>query len=299
MNMRWAKLRRTVEYFRGAARADQGSPASGTARWSELAQQVAKNYPPSKHQHRVGELFPGKVSVAEAGHPVSARPAILVCFTNRSGSNYLAQLLETTGEITRAREFFNAPFITKLSEKHGLTSFPQYCQHISEAFRSEGRTWASKVSLDQLILLLRTGIIPEIYDPVRFVFIQRRDLLQQAISFSIAAQTQRWTALQQEAGHEPEFDPNDILRRLGGLSKKNVDFNRLLTVLGPPVHVVYEDLCADPIRTTQRITDELALGSISPEPDKCTVRIQRTEINHEFKNRMLALQPATLDAQDT
>lgn len=279
------------------SRASDGLAGHRRPSWDE-AVRIARQRPLSERERRIEELFQGRVTLDDAEHPLPRRPAILICFTNRSGSNYLAELLETTGTVNRAREFFNPPFVEKLSRRHGIASFPDYCRHISEAFRPENRYWAAKVGINNLRLLLRTGVVPQLYDPVQFVFVERRDLLEQATSFSIAAQTRQWTALHQEADHEPSFDPYDLHRRLGSLKKRNADFKRLFTALGPPVHVFYEDLYTDPVGTVRRTLAELGLEPADPRPEDCSLRIQRTERNREFKRRWLASLTEILDQSD-
>lgn len=252
-----------------------------------LAARVADRYALSKHEQQIRDIFDGRIAANAAGGSIPARPAILICFTNRSGSNYLAQLLETTGAMNRAREFFNWPFVDKLSRKHDIASLPDYCRYISEAFRPEDRYWAAKVGVDQLRMLLRTGVIPQIYHPVRLVFVERRDLLAQAISLSIARQTRRWTTLHRDSGEEPKFDPDDIHLKLDRLKKGNTAFKYLFTTLGAPVHVLYEDLCDDPVGTVRQTLESLDLKPVDPCPERCSLRIQRTDRNKDYKQRWL------------
>jgi hypothetical protein len=81
---------------------------------------------------------------------------VFICFTNRSGSNYLASLLASIGEFPAGREMFNVKAVTHACRKHGITSLDAYCRRQMQQ-QAHKRRFAAKVGLAQLLTLERGG----------------------------------------------------------------------------------------------------------------------------------------------
>lgn len=117
---------------------------------------------------------------------------LFLCFTNRCGSNYLAELLSSTGFFNRAEEFFNLEPIRDQAMQHELPDLSSYLHHIS-CLLKRNRWFCTKIGLWQLVTLAKIGLLSEIRSRSRFIIIEREDKLSQAISMSIAMQNGQWT----------------------------------------------------------------------------------------------------------
>ena len=116
---------------------------------------------------------------------------VFLCFTNRSGSAYLIDLLASAGITAQALETLNAGAVLPFCREHGVRSFQTYFEHI---VRRDARNdiYIVKVAPEQLRLLTEAGILGQIGDSAEFLFMHRADKLGQAISRAIAEQNNRW-----------------------------------------------------------------------------------------------------------
>ncbi len=118
---------------------------------------------------------------------------LFVCFTNRCGSNYLAHLMGSTGMLNVAEEVFNAPTVQEHAEREGLRSLHEYIGFLDRHLSVRG--WlAAKLGIEQLVMLTEAGIFDEIIGRTKFILIERRDTVAQAISRLVALQNGAWTS---------------------------------------------------------------------------------------------------------
>lgn len=175
------------------------------------------------------------------------RPLVLLAFTNRSGSNLLADYMRQSGVFFGLGEFLNHDFVLRKMGTLGLTCFPDYIRHL-DAGCTGHQALGLKASWDQVQMLAQWNILA-MFPEVRMLHIRREDFLAQAISLLIADKTQQWTSLQSlgVATEDIEVDINS----LGGIIQAQRQENELIALiakmLGIPRHsVVYEALCQDP-----------------------------------------------------
>src|SRR5688572_14194219 len=123
--------------------------------------------------------------------------AIVLCFTNRSGSNYLSDLLRSTGLITGLREILNWHLINKCLAENRFSSLGQFIHYQRSIDQPGARFWGFKTGWSQLLMLRQKQIIPKLVTPF-FIEVRRRDKLGQAISNYIAVKTGNWSGVQSE-----------------------------------------------------------------------------------------------------
>jgi LPS sulfotransferase NodH len=212
----------------------------------------------------------------------------VVCATPRSGSNYLCQLLASTGVLGRPREYFNAPGRRKYDDP----DYPEDPRHQLAQVVSTGatsnRVYGVKVHAFQL------GPLLEQLDPfaelprVRAVRQRRADTLGQALSWARAQQTN-----QHRAGDAPEgaatYDRALIQASRDFLSRENAWWDDHLARIGVPLlEVRYEDLEADPQREVDRVADFLRVRSAVVRPEVVEVTRQRDAVTAAWRERYLA-----------
>jgi hypothetical protein len=81
-----------------------------------------------------------------------------MCFTNRSGSNYVAEAMASTGELNLAAEIYNWDMVLNVSREHGIVDFRDYFCRLANSQAINGIVLA-KVSIDHIVLLHKTGIL--------------------------------------------------------------------------------------------------------------------------------------------
>lgn len=212
----------------------------------------------------------------------------VVCATPRSGSNYLSQLLASTGVLGRPREYFNADGRRKYDDPAYPGDPRLQLRQVLTTGATPNGVYAVKVHAFQLDPL--AGVV-DVFDElprVRAVRQRRVDALGQALSWARAQQTS-----QHRAGDRPEgvarYDRARIEASLDFLARENAWWDDHLQRIGVPVlEVTYEDLEADPQREVDRVAGFLGVGSATIRPEAVEVTRQRDEVTEAWRERYLA-----------
>ncbi len=250
-------------------------------------------YHPSPHETAILSFFgePGEASSFEQLDAADDNPSpdVFICFCNRSGSNFLAEALANTGLVSHGGEFFNAEFVIDESKKHGIKSFLDYCAYLKRTALAAGRPFCSKVSWQQLYFLFKCGAIAKVFRNARFVYVQRHDILGQAISFSIAEQTRKWTSLHSTEMEVPNFNLMDITERVRGIIISDFRFRAFFSLTGiSALTIYYEDMESDLRAEIVRAIDFLKLDSSRiPAEISVALKKQRNQRNELFKNKIV------------
>lgn len=250
---------------------------------------VVLRYRQGIHESAILQHFGEKACQSDAyAGDVPAGPSVFLCFTNRSGSNFVANCLASTGHFREAREALNGPVVVNNSVKRGFTSFPEYCAVIKRQAEGQRGEFAVKASWNQLFFLHRLGILDAIFADRHYVFIRRRDLVAQAVSHAIAIQTRKFKSSHTGTGAEPEYDFRKIAGILRSISASNRFFLEFFAVTGAPYfEIVYEDFIEGPAAHLDSLCQRLSLPRYALDAEKITLRVQRNEINKAFQRRFL------------
>ena len=190
-----------------------------------------------------------------------------VSATPRSGSSLLAEALEFTTIAGRPREYFDPGHEKSWWTRLGITADTEYVAKIVSAGTTPNGVFGAKVHWHQFLhlrkklrlihgdgasdLALLRGAFPDL----RFIFLTRRDKVQQGVSYYKALQTDFWHSLRSDANctcetsvpdptpaPEPPFDFGQIDRWVTRFTNDEACWSRYFTTLGlEPFEVVYED----------------------------------------------------------
>lgn len=232
----------------------------------------------TEHEEIVLSKFPSKA--LESAIPRT----IALCFANRSGSNYLSDLLKSTGLATGFREILNRPSIEEHLANSGSSSLAQYIHYQREFDQPADKYWGFKVGWSQLLMLRHLQIIPCMMMPF-FIEIRRRDKVSQAVSHYIAMKTGIWTHKESE---EVPYNGDEILKSFAYINwcEAQMDMTvRLLKVR--PLLIYYEDLLDSPNTTIGRIFEALGLGFTCPDQRRISHVVQRNEVNRHLYERFV------------
>jgi len=207
---------------------------------------------PGEHESRLGSAF-GDRTRFEGDHPMFEAPLVVVAFTNRSGSNLLGSHLASTGHFDPFTECFHAEAgLAWLADKPGR-HFVDYVADAMGHQHAPGRRHAAKASADQLMMLYRWNIL-RMFPAVFMVHMVRDDLLAQAVSLSIAMQTERWASFMPGKAVEPRFDAGTIASVVQSYPLANVHIHLIAGLADiPRITVRYEDLISEPRRCVREV----------------------------------------------
>ena len=243
--------------------------------------------PDNIHLRGIEGLF-GGVAVPAAAIPPH-RAIVFLCFTNRSGSNYLADALASTGRLNLAGELLNGEAVAADTARHGHASFADFFAAHMRWRMVDGRV-AMKVATMHLELLGRAGVLEHCRETARYIFIERSDRLAQAISAEIAWQTGQWTThtTVEVPIERLRFSRERIARLIDGFAEDNRQFDLFFGLNGiVPAHVVYEHLVADPQAQVRAVGAALGLPDLRMDPARITVQRQAGALNARWRELFL------------
>jgi trehalose 2-sulfotransferase len=223
----------------------------------------------------------------EPGRAMPPQNMLFLGFTNRCGSNYLAQLLASTGAFNEAGEFFNAATVLEHAARLGLRSLAAYVAALPQLVPARPNL-AAKAGPDQLFMLADAGVPQALGGRAFYLLLERQNRLAQAISRVIATQNSRWTT-----SHSPTrpdsalvYDRAAIDLQLQMISDGNAAFYVLFAANGiVPVHVTYEAMMQNPQSVVDAVSQRMGLGKLKIRPPAITIKRQANEINASWEQR--------------
>ncbi|HVO33666.1 MAG TPA: Stf0 family sulfotransferase, partial [Elusimicrobiota bacterium] len=188
-------------------------------------------------------------------------------------------------------ESLNAYSVRYLSKMYRVSTFKDYIERLYRE-QTDGihKLWGLKASWQQLAMLLRCGVIPNLLRPT-ILFVRRRDVIAQTISLHIANKTQEWKRTSASAGDtmprgKLKYDAQEILEVFRGLMHSYNLLEQIFSVAGLPiVRCDYETVLARPLDEIPALTERLLGRAHLPIESAVNIQIQRDEINEQFKAR--------------
>lgn len=245
------------------------------------------HYGPHHHEREILAFFrrPGHRLFSDRARPMAAPRQLLLCFTNRCGSNWLAELIHATGLAGKAEESFNSETVREICEREGITALDDYIRFLATTHNTEAGIFATQLSWDQLYFLTRVKAIPRILHAPKFVHLVRQDVAAQALSLLMAKKTGQWSADWNDGTHgtaEPEAITDQELTETAQMIRHdNAWFDLYFRKLGvTPLRLSYERIAQDPEAAVREI---LAFLEIAPpqgwslDPARLTLRRQRDD----------------------
>jgi LPS sulfotransferase NodH len=188
-----------------------------------------------------------------------------VCAVARSGSTLLSEGLRATGRAGKPNQFFSPKLETKYGQPHGLdpvSDYAGYVRGIVRAAATPNAVFGCKLmgwDLPRFLTRLReTGAFGPPHTPdlsllraalprIKFIRINRRDKIGQAISKARALQTDIWSSLKlRPPASKEEFDPKLISRCVEDGTLEEEIWSEFFEANGiEPFGLDYEDLCRD------------------------------------------------------
>jgi LPS sulfotransferase NodH len=230
----------------------------------------------------------GSVEVPKAS-VAGLRNLVLICFTNRSGSWLLADLLGTSGRFFVAGECLNGDEVANIAQRRRIRSFAGFFEEYLVGQAVDGNL-VLKCGLPHLEILGRSGVLDHLGARVRYVHVERLDRLAQAISWEIARQTQHWSSHRSHLpAPEPVYDRAGIEAAIELFAGYNHGFGTFFGLNGiVPEHVTYEALVARPAEVAEGVVAGMFAGPAGVDPAKVTFRRQAGPRNEEWRRRFLA-----------
>lgn len=221
--------------------------------------------------------------------PSRCKKIIFLCFTNRSGSNYVAELLGSTKQVNIAGEFLNFDTALTHIKKDDLSSFYDYFIGLMDTLSVNGN-FACKLAITQVALMQQAGLLDELMPYSNFVVSERADLLGQAISLEIASRTGQWASYMQPTGvaTDADFDRNRLEMIIRSIARDQQLFRLFFATNGIEYfHVNYEQLTSHTATVMQMACDWLGI-EIAPDCfERTDSQRQSNAMNDAWRSKFL------------
>ncbi len=228
-----------------------------------------------------------------------------ICATPRTGTNLLCEALAKTGMAGQPDEYFGHMHEARWKPAWGVNLAKEYVERMKAEARTDNGVWGVKVMMqyfDDIYGLLselhpgerasRFEIIERTFGDLNYVWMTRRDKLDQAISLHKAYQNFAWT-VDREASHPDEstlaFDCAEIDRILSEITKNEADWERyFLAVKRQPYMIVYEEFIENYQTTVNEVLSHLGIQfSFEGQIDDSRFQRQQNRLSKRWRNRYL------------
>jgi LPS sulfotransferase NodH len=212
----------------------------------------------------------------------------VICTAARSGSNFLAQLLTSSGELGRPLEYFNGPARRALDHPDYPDDPEAQLLAIPKLGATANGVYGFKLFMTQFEDVAHTRWALRLPN-LSFLHLERRDVLGQAISFARAIQTGQYRSTSPRNG-QAIYDGLSIARCLSTVITHQARWRAYFAINGlNPQILVYEDVVADPNAAVATVGRLMNLPS-TPRADQALVdlQVQRDAESDEWRARFLA-----------
>lgn len=217
-----------------------------------------------------------------------AERGYVICTTPRSGSNFLSQLLTSTGKLGRPLEYFNGPARRVLDHPDFPDDPEAQLRAITDLGATENGVYGFKLFMSQFDAVIETRWAVRLPN-LSFLHLERRDVLGQALSWARAIQTGRYRSTSASTG-EAFYDPEQIRNCLSRLIIEQARWRGYFAANGlNPMTIVYEDLVCDPGTVIETIGRQMTQDEAPQiDPALINLEIQRDGTSAEWRRRFVA-----------
>ncbi|MGE0722922.1 MAG: Stf0 family sulfotransferase [Alphaproteobacteria bacterium] len=224
--------------------------------------------------------------------------AYILASTHRTGSTLLCHLLAATGRLGVPSEYFRGKGMMPVAAarlgavaEDGALRFPTYLRALLRCRTTPNGVFGAKVHFHQAEANLPQPAFRRLAAGATYVWLRRRDLVGQAISYAIARRTATYlrpTGAASPAAGVP-FDLREALAALHSILQYNgywqlyFEANAIV-----PLEVWYEDLLSDPDPVCRRIAGTVGVTLVAPVSiAQAPIERQRRSVNAEWREQLL------------
>ena len=215
------------------------------------------------------------------------RRSIILATDERTGSEWLCQLMAATGVLGRPAEYFNPWWF-----KEFIADYPtDATQQVAVALRAgtgPNGVFSLKLHPWAFDALSREVRLAKVFPQPLFVRLSRHDMLAQAISLVRARQTRQYHAHWTRRS-EPVYDADAIEKTIEQLSVNVARWERYFARNGiRPLRTNYEAFAANPDALLRRMAQAVGetLPEVLPVPSR-PLAIQRDDLTVEWRQRFV------------
>ena len=159
----------------------------------------------------------------EHDYPRVSKPTkvLIIASTERCGSHMLGHALHNTHAFGFPLEYANPANLKKWKEKFKTDDFYEVLDEIQKRRTSPNGVFGIKLHYQHIEEFGGFEQLVNYFPDAYYVLLSRENVLNQAVSLSIASQTGVWIAGQEPVNENPEYDYSSIDKSLKSIIKNN------------------------------------------------------------------------------
>ncbi len=215
-----------------------------------------------------------------------------ICTAPRSGSNFLCQLLASTGKLGAPLEYFNGSSRRVLDDPFYPDDPRKQIEKIRTSGATPNRIYGLKLFMYQNELVSSEIAWADILPDLHFISLRRNDVIGQAISWSRAEQTGQYRA-SQFAKAVPVYSAEHIATQMQRIRHENTGWDAYFEANNiHPLRLIYEEVEADPQSAIDRVATFIGVDTpCLVDLKKVSVVRQSDSISAAWRERFLSGQP--------
>ena len=215
---------------------------------------------------------------------------VFICFTNRCGSNFLAETLASDQTFNLGAESYNSSEVIRVTSNQNIKTFRDYSIGISLHQAKQGRV-VVKLGIEHLTLLYCAGAFDAMSRHAKYIFIERKDKVAQAISKCLAQATSSWTSYNAST-IPPElvpFSASAVDWEIKDIVAQNLAFEEFFCVNNlSPFRVIYEDYVKSPELALEALGNFLGAANLKLNVENVHTQRQSGAVSRLWRERYAA-----------
>ena len=238
------------------------------------------------------ELLKSRIDVTFDRNPFrSLKKRFIIAASPRTGSTLLAEMLLTHGAIVS--ESLLPIHVFKAFDERGYNNLGEYCDDYLQRNARHG-AFGTKGWPPLLAPLVLSGEFPHYLADWKLIHLTRQDVVKQAISKVIAAETLAWQSRDVAAKtlDDSDFDAGKIHRALKACLLENEQWDEFFGLYSiEPLRVTYEELADNPVAVGARVADFIGLHGppLATRRSLTPLEVQATDLNTKWEQRYLEI----------
>lgn len=207
-----------------------------------------------------------------------------VCFMGRVGSSYLCELMSSTKVMGAPREYYNlSGCYNEHKQLWNISEDSSFFEAMINRTASENGVAGVKVNTLAFDFCLKHRPWWFDYFDVRYIYIERRDTMRQAISLYRALKSGQWGSPKKTNDDGVPFSVPEICAHEQRILEARQHWIEWFDDSGiEPYHIWYEDLCREPNEIIEEIADHLSVELPPNLQLRSTLQIMRDEKTEQW-----------------